>query len=49
MKWLHTTGWYVDGIVAKNSRDAYIPGERVMQNKRIRTADWRCRRFSLRP
>jgi ATP-dependent DNA ligase len=40
MKWLRTSGWYVDGIVAKNSRDAYIPGERVMQKyKRIRTAD----------
>lgn len=40
MKWLHTSGWYVDGIIAKNNRDAYIPGERVMQKyKRIRTAD----------
>ena len=40
MKWLDTSGWYVDGIVAKNSSDAYIPGERMMQKyKRIRTAD----------
>ena len=40
MKWLKTTGWYIDGIVAKKSTDAYIPGERVMQKyKAIRTAD----------
>ena len=40
MKWLSSSGWYIDGIVAKNSTDAYAPGERVMQKyKRIRTAD----------
>jgi ATP-dependent DNA ligase len=40
MKWLHTSGWYIDGLVAKHSSDAYMPGERVMQKyKRIRTAD----------
>jgi ATP-dependent DNA ligase len=39
-KWLHSTGWYVDGIVAKRSTDVYVPGERVMQKyKLIRTAD----------
>jgi ATP-dependent DNA ligase len=40
MKWLSSSGWYIDGIVAKNSTDMYAPGERVMQKyKRIRTAD----------
>ena len=40
MKWLHSSGWYIDGIVAKKSTDAYAPGERVMQKyKLIRTAD----------
>ena len=40
MKWLSSSGWYIDGIVAKNSTDVYVPGERVMQKyKRIRTAD----------
>jgi ATP-dependent DNA ligase len=39
-KWLHSTGWYIDGIVAKRSTDVYVPGERVMQKyKLIRTAD----------
>jgi ATP-dependent DNA ligase len=40
MKWLDSPGWYIDGIVAKKSTDAYVPNERVMQKyKRIRTAD----------
>lgn len=40
MKWLRSSGWYVDGIVAKNISDAYAPGERVMQKyKLLRTAD----------
>ena len=40
MKWLRASGWYIDGIVAKNSTDVYVPGERVMQKyKLIRTAD----------
>jgi ATP-dependent DNA ligase len=40
MKWLDSTGWYIDGIVAKNATDEYVPGERVMQKyKAIRTAD----------
>jgi ATP-dependent DNA ligase len=40
MKWLDSTGWYIDGIVAKNATDRYVPGERVMQKyKAIRTAD----------
>ncbi|MCC2640774.1 MAG: dependent ligase [Nitrospira sp.] len=40
MKWLHSSGWYIDGIVAKKSTDVYVPGERVMQKyKPIRTAD----------
>jgi ATP-dependent DNA ligase len=40
MKWLHSSGWYIDGIVAKKSTDVYAPGERVMQKyKLIRTAD----------
>jgi ATP-dependent DNA ligase len=39
-KWLQTSGWYIDGIVAKKSTDVYVPGERVMQKyKAIRTAD----------
>src|SRR5215217_2040738 len=40
LKWLQTSGWYIDGIVAKKSTDVYVPGERVMQKyKAIRTAD----------
>jgi ATP-dependent DNA ligase len=40
MTWLESSGWYIDGIVAKKSTDAYVPGERVMQkHKLIRTAD----------
>jgi ATP-dependent DNA ligase len=40
MRWLRTSGWYIDGIVAKNSTNVYVPGERVMQKyKLIRTAD----------
>ncbi len=40
MGWLSSSGWFIDGIVAKNSRDAYVPGERVMKKyKAIRTAD----------
>ena len=40
MKWLNASGWYIDGIVAKRTTDAYVPEERVMQKyKPIRTAD----------
>lgn len=40
MAWLKSTGWYIDGIVAKSILLAYEPGERVMQKyKPIRTAD----------
>jgi ATP-dependent DNA ligase len=40
MKWLHSSGWYIDGVVAKKSTDVYVPGERLMQKyKLIRTAD----------
>ena len=40
MKWLSCTGWAIDGIVAKNDTDMYVPGERVMQKyKPVRTAD----------
>ena len=40
MKWLDSSGWYIDGIVAKSSTSVYAPGERVMQKyKAIRTAD----------
>jgi ATP-dependent DNA ligase len=40
MKWLESSGWYIDGLVAKKSTDVYVPGERVMQKyKAIRTAD----------
>ena len=40
MTWLPTTGWYIDGLVAKNNRLPYMPGERVMQKyKSMRTAD----------
>jgi ATP-dependent DNA ligase len=40
MKWLKSSGWYIDGIVAKKSTDVYVPGERVMQKyKPLRTAD----------
>jgi ATP-dependent DNA ligase len=40
MTWLSSSGWYIDGIVAKNSTDVYAPGERVMQKyKPLRTAD----------
>lgn len=38
--WLSSSGWYIDGIVAKKSTDVYVPGERVMQKyKPMRTAD----------
>jgi ATP-dependent DNA ligase len=38
--WLDSTGWYIDGIVAKKRTDVYVPGERVMEKyKLIRTAD----------
>src|SRR5690349_12282686 len=40
MEWLSSSGWYIDGIVAKKSTDVYAPGERVMQKyKPMRTAD----------
>ncbi|MFY4727866.1 ATP-dependent DNA ligase [Nitrospira sp. BLG_2] len=40
MDWLSSSVWYIDGIVAKKSTDAYVPGERVMQKyKPMRTAD----------
>ena len=40
MDWLSSSGWYIDGIVAKKSTDVYAPGERVMQKyKPLRTAD----------
>ena len=40
MKWLHSSGSYIDGVVAKKSTDVYVPGERVMQKyKPIHTAD----------
>lgn len=40
MDWLSSSGWYIDGIVAKQSTEAYVPGERVMQKyKPMRTAD----------
>ena len=40
MDWLSSSGWYIDGIVAKKNRDVYVPGERVMQKyKPMRTAD----------
>ena len=40
MDWLSSSGWDVDGIVAKKSMDVYVPGERVMQKyKPVRTAD----------
>jgi ATP-dependent DNA ligase len=40
MKWLRSPGWFIDGIVAKNSTDVYAAGERTMQKyKAIRTAD----------
>ena len=40
MKWLDSSGWYIDGIVAKSSAAVYAPVERVMQKyKAIRTAD----------
>jgi ATP-dependent DNA ligase len=40
MTWLSSSGWYIDGIVAKKNSDPYVPGERMMQKyKRIRTAD----------
>jgi ATP-dependent DNA ligase len=39
-KWLRASEWDIDGIVAKNSADAYLPGERVMRKyKPVRTAD----------
>ncbi len=38
--WLKSPQWRVDGIVAKNGADTYIPGERIMKKfKPIRTAD----------
>ncbi len=40
MEWLQSSGWYIDGIVAKKSTDLYVPGERVMRKyKALRTAD----------
>ncbi|MDC8450995.1 MAG: ATP-dependent DNA ligase [Nitrospira sp.] len=40
MDWLSSSGWSIDGIVAKKSTDVYVPGERVMQKyKPMRTAD----------
>jgi ATP-dependent DNA ligase len=40
VKWLDSSGWYIDGIVAKSTTAVYAPGERVMQKyKPIRTAD----------
>ena len=40
IKWLHSSAWNIDGIVAKRSTDIYVPGERVLQKyKPIRTAD----------
>ena len=40
MDWLSSSGWYIDGIVAKKNTDVYVPGERVMQKyKPMRTAD----------
>ncbi len=40
MEWLQSSGWYIDGIVAKKNTDLYVPGERVMQKyKALRTAD----------
>ena len=40
MDWLSSSGWYIDGIVAKKNTDVYVSGERVMQKyKPMRTAD----------
>jgi ATP-dependent DNA ligase len=40
MTWLSSSGWCIDGIVAKKSTDVYVPGERIMQKyKPIRTAE----------
>jgi len=40
MKWLQSSGWSIDGIIAKKSTDPYLPDERAMQKyKPIRTAD----------
>ena len=40
IKWLDSSDWNIDGIVAKDSMGVYAPGERVMQKfKPIRTAD----------
>jgi ATP-dependent DNA ligase len=40
VRWLDTSGWYIDGLVAQKSADLYVPGERVMQKyKALRTAD----------
>jgi ATP-dependent DNA ligase len=40
MKWLQSSAWNIDGIVAKRSTDIYVPGERIMQKyKLIRTSD----------
>jgi ATP-dependent DNA ligase len=39
-KWLRTSGWDIDGIIAKKSDDVYVAGERVMQKyKPLHTAD----------
>ncbi|HYD18690.1 MAG TPA: ATP-dependent DNA ligase [Patescibacteria group bacterium] len=39
-KWLSNRKWRVDGIVAKNVADIYVPEERIMRKyKVIRTAD----------
>lgn len=40
MDWLSSSGWFIDGVVAKKITDVYVPGERVMQKyKPMRTAD----------
>ena len=40
MTWFESSDWHIDGIVAKNRTDVYVPAERVMQKyKPIRTAD----------
>ena len=40
MAWFCSTGWSIDGLVAKNNLTPYVPGERVMRKyKPIRTAD----------
>lgn len=38
--WLRSPDWHIDGIVAKNMADVYVPGERIMQKfKPAHTAD----------